>query len=602
MSAPTLNSTLSIAMSALQTTQTTLSTVSHNITNVNTEGFVRQQVINGNVSIGGYGGGVNITEIRQVVDQYLASRITDQTSAMGYTSTQSNFFDNIEVIFGTPGAATSAEKVIGSFFNDLSSLANAPDSSSLQLNVVKKAEFAVQSITGISTEIRAAQIRADDQINEVLEATNESLKKIFELNNEIIALGIDRFGGANANDLLDERQRQINSVAQNFNINVIYDKLNRASLSTETGRKLVDSSYVQLERIAPAGTNVFQDIGARPIGSDGDPLTTTFPLITERMTDGGVKGLIDIRDVEMENLLAEIDNLASSMIDSFNRIHSQGTSIPPLNQLVTGNGNELSGFGIDITAELDINVGDSFDISIVDIATGAPISTTLTAGGGVGSISITAAPTTLADLAAAINANGDIGGNVTANVIIDLDGNEQLEITANNATHGVVFRNDVGNVAGEIGINNFFIGNDATDMAIRADIIAEPARIATARMRETDGGVSFQDNRNIIELAQLAETPISFVAAGNLSAQSRSVTEYFINISSTLAVRLEDSSSSLEFQEVVLKDMQSRFSSTSGVNLDEELANLLIYQRSYQASARIVSVVDELLQTLINLV
>lgn len=601
-SAPTLNSTLNIALSALQTTQTTLSTVSHNISNVNTDGYVRQQVMNGNVALGGFGGGVNIVEIRQVVDKFLAARITGQTSTVGYADTQSKFFDNIEVIFGTPGAATSAEKVIGKFFNDLSGLANAPDSTSLQLNAVKNGEFVVQTLTGIATDIQSAQQRADEQINQSIDEVNEAINKIFDLNNEIVSLGVTQTGGANANDLLDERERQIKTIAKHLNVNVIYDELNRASVSTETGRRLVDSSYVQLERIAPSGTSTFQDIGARPIGSGGTPSTTVFPLVSSRLTTGGIKGLIDIRDNEMENLLDEVNNLASTMITSFNRIHSQGTSIPPSNQLTTGNGNELSGFGADVTADLNINVGDSFDISIVDIATGAPISTTLAAGGGTGSIGITASPTTLADIAAAINGNADIGGDISAAVIVDTDGNEQLQVTANNATHGVVFRNNVGNVAGELGINNFFTGENALDMGVREDIVANPSLIAAARMRETDGGVSFQDNRNMIELAQLSESPVSFAAAGNLSAQSKSMSEYFINISSNLAIRLEDSTSALEFQNVILDDMETRFSNTSGVNLDEELSNLLIYQRSYQASARIVNVVDELLQTLVNIV
>ncbi|MEC8467157.1 MAG: flagellar basal body rod C-terminal domain-containing protein, partial [Pseudomonadota bacterium] len=435
-----------------------------------------------------------------------------------------------------------------------------------------------------------------------IDEVNEAIKKIFDLNNEIVTLGMSSNGGANANDLLDERQRQVNTVAKHLNVNVLVDGLNRLSLTTETGRKLVDSSYVQLERIAPTPPSTFQDVGLRPIGNDGTPSTTVFPIVSSRLTSGGIKGLMDIRDVEMENILAEVNNLASTMIDSFNRIHSQGTGIPPLNQLTTGNGNELSGFGADVTTELNINVGDSFDISIVDIATGSPISTTLAAGGGAAPIAITAAPTSLTDIANAINANADIGADITAAVIIDADGFEQLQVTANNASYGVVMRNNVGNVTGELGINNFFTGNDATDMAVRADISADPARIASARMRETDGGVSFQDNRNMIALAQLSESPVSFAAAGGLAAQNKSMSEYFINISSNLAIRLDDSTSELEFQDVILSDMESRFLNTSGVNLDEELSNLLVYQRSYQASARIVSVVDELLQTLVNIV
>tara|TARA_R110000868_G_scaffold218576_2_gene469163 strand:- start:88074 stop:89879 length:1806 start_codon:yes stop_codon:yes gene_type:complete len=598
----TLNTTLGIALNSMQATQTTISTISHNISNVHTEGFTRQQVMTSNVAIEGFGSGVIISDIRQITDRFLSERITTQISAVGYDASKSTFMDNLEVMFGTPGASTSLEKTIGSFFNQMSNLANAPDSTSLQLNTVKNAEFVAQSLNNLSNEITSAQTRADELINEDIISVNESIRKIHQLNNEIIALGVGTNGGENANDLVDERSRQINSIAKHLNINVIYDELNRANVSTETGRRLIDTSYVKLERSPAIAPSIFQDISTRPVNPDGSPGSVSFPILTDRMTDGGIKGLVDIRDTEMVNLLAEVNNLASTMIDGFNRIHSQGTSIPPQNTLTSGNGNELSGAGADITTELAINVGDSFDISIVDSATGAPVVTTLAAGGGAGSLSILASPTTLSDIAAAINANPDIGADVTASTIIDADGNEQLQITANNAAYGVVMKNNVGNVLGELGMNNFFTGTDASDIAVRDDIVTDPARIATARMRDSDGGVSSLDNRNIIELAQLNEKPMTFTAAGNLANQSKSFTEYYINISSNLAIRLQDTGKTQEFNEAILTDMETRMSSTSGVNIDEELSNLLIFQRSYQASARIITLVDELLETLVNIV
>lgn len=598
----TLNSTLGIALSSMQTTQTTISTISHNISNVHTDGYTRQQVMASNVSIDGFGAGVNISSIRQVTNTFLSERITEQISTVGYGNAQGTFMDNLEVLFGTPGANTSLEKVIGNFFSDLSNLANSPDSTSLQLNTVKNAEFVVQSLSNLNSEIISAQARADALIDAAIVETNAALIKIDELNKEIISLGITGAGGENPNDLVDERSRQIDTIANHFNVNVIYDSQNRAIVSTDTGRRLVDTSYVQLERSAAIAPSTFQDISTRSLLQSGELASTTFPILTNRMTSGSVKGLIDIRDTEMVNLLAEVNNLAANVIDSFNRIHSQGSSVPPTNSLTSGNGNELSTIGADVTAELDINVGDSFDISIVDIATGTPVTTTLLAGGGTGSLTITATPTSLTDIATAINANADINGDVTASVIIDVDGNEQLQITANNATHAVVMSNNIGNVIGELGMNNFFTGEDASDIAVRADIVSNPALIASARMRETDGGLSFLDNRNVIELAQLSEKPVTFGAAGNLGTQTSSLTEYFINISSNLAIRLQDSSKTQEFNEAILVDMETRFSATAGVNIDEELSNLLVFQRSYQASARIISLVDEMMETLVNLV
>lgn len=599
----TLSNTLNIALSALQTSQTTLSTISHNISNVNTEGYTRQTVVNGNVALEGYGGGVAIDAINQITDPVLKARLTDQISAMNYHTAQGQFLDNLEVIFGTPGSDTSFEKIMGGFFNDVATLANSPDSSSIQLEVVKNAEFIVDTLNKMYQELNEAQFRADAQIDNAIVDINKSIVKINELNTEIVALGVGSSrGGTNANDLIDARQREIDNIAQYMNVNVTYDELGRAVVVSEAGRRLVDTSYVQLERTSPAPGETFSDIGTRPIGGDGQPVNIVFPLLTDRMTDGALKGLIDIRDGEMLGLKEEINNLAAVMIDAFNNIHSQGTSIPPLNSLTSGNGNKLSGPGADLTAELNINVGDSFDISIVDIATGNPISTTFAAGGGTTSITITASPTTLNDVAAAINANPDIGADVTASVVIDANGDQQLQITANNSSYGVVLNNNTGNVLGALGMNNFFTGTSAEDISIRDDILANPARIATANMRESDGGVSFLDNRNVTALAKLAEESVSFGAAGSLSAQSSSLSEYYISISSNFAIRLQESAKSQDFNAAILNDFETRLSNIQGVNIDEELSNLLVFQRSYQASARIISVVDELYETLVNIV
>ena len=600
----TLTSSLAIGVNSMQTTQTALSTVAHNIANVNTDGFVRQEVITEGVSLGGFGAGVQIQTIRRTVDNLLQARITDQKSNVAYNKTTSNNMNDLEIMFGQPGASSSLEKVINNMFSELNTLANSPNTTSLKLNSVNTARFVVDSIRAITDELSAAQIRSDLIINDKITETNEALANIAALNNEIISIGIGQAGGVNANDLIDRRTREINIVANNIPVNIGTDELGRVRLTSENGRRLVDSNSVLLERIPAVAPAVFQGIATRPLLSDGSPGPATLTMSTENLSSGNIKGLVDFRDTRIPNLQAEVDELAARLITEFNLVHSQGSAVPPQNTLESGNGYMLSGAGADITlaTEMGVTPGGVFDISVVDIATGQPISTTLAAGGGTVSVTIPPGPLTLAGVAALINANPDVSADLTASTFVDPEGNSQLRITANNAANAIVLRNATGNPLGELGINNFFTGSDGTDIAIREDILADPSLIATARMRESDGGISFNDSRNIIELAQFADKAVAFNAAGTLGLRTETIAEYYVSITSSLAVDLKSNGDRLEFSENVLADMVDRNSSVSGVNMDEELSKLIILQNSYQASAKVISTIDEMLNILLNVI
>lgn len=607
MSAATLGSALNVAVGSLQTTQATLSTVSHNISNANTPGFSRQQVITQNVSLNGFGSGVNIQEIRRVANELTLSDLNEKRSALGYATTLNSYLNNVETVFGVPGSSSSPEKLMTKMFNDMSVLANSPDSSSLRVNVVKDAEFVVDTLVSINNQLQATALEADTAINDDIVAINEAIENIHALNSQITNLSIGNASGQSANDLIDERQRQIDIIAEKININVISGDLNSVRLITETGRRLVDEGYVQLERIPSASGSTFQDVGIRTISSNGTPSNSVLNLQINNMTDGSMKALVDIRDTEIANLQAEIQELASTLRDEFNAIHSQGTGIPPQNSFTTGNGFKLSGAAADITlaSELNIPAGSSFEVSIVDITTGLPVATTATTTvvpptpGGSGPITI-AGGDTLANVAASIQGNADVGALLTSTTVIDANGDTQIQVSANNPNHAIVFKNNTGNPTGLLGFNNFFEGETLDDLQVRTDIVNNPALVATARMRESDGGVSFVDNRNATALAQLADQNVSFDAAGSIASKSDSLTGYYIGISSNLAVNIRDSSDRLEFSTTVFNDVNQRNANASGVNMDEELANLILYQRTYQASARIISVIDEMLNSLVN--
>lgn len=597
-----LNTTLGIALSSLQTAQLGLSTTSHNMANTNTTGYSRQELVQQSIIMNNAGSGVKLTAIRQVADRYAQESVVRQTSALGYAQTTYNMMENIEVIFGTPGSDTSVEKTINSFFSQLSQLASSPESSAQKLNVVKAASLVVDNISSIQGQLIETQRNADQQIDNEIMSLNNALKNISQLNEQIAKINATGINGENANDLLDQRQVYVNFVAERLDLQTNYDAYGRITLQTLDGRRLVDSGYTQLERIPPAAGQTYGAIGIRPMLSSGQPSATVYPLNTDVMTGGSFKALVDIRDTDIPDLMAQMDEFAATFISAFNSLHSQGSAVPPPRTLTTGNGYQIPSAGADLFAAPPAGAGYTpgavFDLSIVQAADGSPISTT------VGGTSITlpaAGPFTLADLANLINTNPNVGGDVTATVITDSSGNPALQIQANNANHGVVLNNVSGNALGELGTNNFFTGTGASTMAIRSDILSNPSLVATAQMRSSDGGLSLLDNQNAVKLAQMAESTFIFDAAGSLASQNTSIASYFITISSTFAVNISDKADRLEFQQNLYDDVNERNVNISGVNMDEELSMLLVYQNAYQSSARIISVVDELYKTLIDM-
>lgn len=204
---------------------------------------------------------------------------------------------------------------------------------------------------------------------------------------------------------------------------------------------------------------------------------------------------------------------------------------------------------------------------------------------------------TLDDLAAKINANSALNGSITASVV-----NGALQLTANNSTHGVVVGNDpTGDTFNKIGFNRYFEGDSASNISVVSAISSDINNIAAGRMR-SDGGFTATNNENAVAMANLQNTQFSFGAAGGLNSQDSTLSEYFISITSSFAANVSANNQQQDFNQALYNDFNARVQSTSGVNTDEEFANLIVYQRSFEAASRMIATVDEMLETLINMV
>jgi flagellar hook-associated protein 1 FlgK len=229
-------------------------------------------------------------------------------------------------------------------------------------------------------------------------------------------------------------------------------------------------------------------------------------------------------------------------------------------------------------AELDFEPGHgSFSIHVTQQSTGQRVTESISVdldGIDAGN------DTTLTSLAAAIDAVENVSASVTS------DG--RLRITADGNDFKVSFSDDSSGVLASLGINTFFVGRRATDIEVNEVVAARPTLIAAGQ------GHVLGDNRNALALVGLRSESLDELSGFSL-------TEYWGRHVEDFAIRLSQAKQSVEADTVVRENLQAQQQSISGVNPDEETINLIQYQRAYQASARFLSVVDEMMQTLLAL-
>ena len=600
-----LTSALRIGVSGMQYSQLALGTVSHNVVNANTTGYSRQIVQASAASTAGYGAGVQLDTIQRITDRFLVSRMLTAGSNSAYATTKSSYMTSLENTLSTAGSGGGLESIVGGFISSMNSLANDPSNSSLRRSAVEQAELTAQALNNTATDLLQVAKDADSQITSELDSVNQLLKDIYLLGRQISEVATSANGG-NSNDLMDARDQKIAQLSQTFGVQVSYDAENNGvRILTESGRKLLDSSgYVQLSRGVSSGG--YQTIVAQNVRQDGSLSDAKMVIDPADLTTGKIKALAEIRDEVVPDILNQLNEFTETFTAALNKLSSQGTSYPPQRSLTSANTATLAAPTTDLLtngfaglsgATLNISTTNTIG-GVLNTTMGTPI--TFTPVGGA---------LTLQDMADQINNDPNIGNaalggtaGVIATAATDINGNTYLKIEAADPNARVVMANAGStDVLGSLGFNNLFTGTTAATIAVRSDISANPDRFPVARMNDA-GGVSSTDGQNIVVMAQIGDTRLDFDAAGSLGVQKVTGVAYLNTIASNLAVSTSAARDNETFSLNLYTQSQEMVTSTSGVNLNEELAQMLIYQNSFQASARIINVVNDLLQELINII
>jgi flagellar hook-associated protein 1 FlgK len=415
-----------------------------------------------------------------------------------------------------------------------------------------------------------------------VERINQITREIAQINVEIVVMEADNNV---ANDLRDRRNALVSELNEYLDIKCFEQSDHSLSIIAARGCTLVqgDSNY---ELVMEGDRVKWMDSGG------------SYVDITNYITKGKLCAWLDLRDNIIYKYKLDLDAMAKEFIWSVNQQHSQGVGLEGLST-VTGtyavsNSGEALGTqdsGLDYCEKIS---DGNFNLWVYD-SSGAVV------GGSANVISIdsNAGGTTLSSLRNDINGVGNISASITTDgkLMIDAD-----------SGYTFAFSDDSSNVLAALGINTFFSGNTAGNISVNSTIVDDKNNIAAARIDAVTGEFSSGDNDNALAMTDLqyrtmeiSQWTCNRINGNTEGSVTTTIEDYYHSMVGSIGIVSSSISRDTEFSEMMVNELNTLRNSISGVSLDEEMTNLIKYQHAYQAAAKLITISDEMLDTLISL-
>ena len=593
------------ALSGLQVNQTALGTTSNNIANANTEGYSRKIVNLQTLIVDGEGGGVEVASVTRKVSEFLVRDLREQISLLGTAATLDRYYNNVQDMFGPPEASGSIGATITELGNRFQALGIDPESPNAQQDALNALLAVTRQLNQMSQSVQDLRMEANREISSLVLRADTLIDSITELNTEIArAFAL----GQPTGEMEDQRDRAVGELAETTDISYFTRTNGQMVIMAGNGRTLVDATSTTLA-YSPASSMsaaiTYPGGGIANITANGIDITTDI-------TSGNLKALIDMRDTILPGMGNQFNELATVLRDQLNAIHNDGSAVPPANTL-TGtrvfaapSTDTVTLTGIVRIGVVDASgnaVGVPIDLDLDDLATN------------------TGGPPTINQVRDAINgvyagAGAPIPGLAGATASVNASG--QLVIAATTSTNGIAINERTSQEsATTFGFSHYFGLNDlvtgtttgglASNITVRAEIVADSQLIVRGELTEaalTNGNpaVTVGDANVIQRMFRKFQAQLTFAQAGTIPQSTSSLAGYGATILSTSANLASAATDGHQFRNVIYEDIRSKATSVSGVNLDEELGNLILFQNAYAANARMVSVLSEVLEILSRLV
>jgi len=561
---------IQLANTALRANEIALQVTGQNIANVNTPGYLREDVVLAPAPTQKQGGlllglGVQVEAVVQKIDKFLEERLRGAVSDSANTQTTQGTYSQLEGLLSEL-SDSSLNSSLNRFFNSISEILNQPESDSVRNMAVLQGETLTRDMNRLAS--RTAQLRANvnDRIQSMAGDINRLVEQIRVLNVRIANTEGGALSKSDAVGLRDQRQQALEDLSKLINIHAVEQPSGSVTVYAGGDFLVFEGNARQVK------VNLSSDRGLTV--AEIRLADTDAPLSP---ASGELRGLLDSRDKVLGDFLGQLDCFASTLAFEFNRIYSSGQGLNGFSQLTSQFEVDDSSKPLDAAGLKFTPANGSFQIIVhnkkTDLAQTSDIFVHLDGA---------ARDTTLADLAHALS--GVPGNALSAQTTTD----GRLTISSTSPDLEFAFANDTSGVLAALGLNTFFTGSNASDLGVNAVVKADPAKFAASR-----GGIG-ADTQTAVDLAKFIDRPIASQNGASLGA-------LYDRMSADTTQGSAIAQAAADGAQVFETTLRGQKLSISGVNLDEETVNMISYQRAYQASAKYIATLIRLFDILVQI-
>ncbi|EAH8337603.1 flagellar hook-associated protein FlgK [Campylobacter upsaliensis] len=601
--------TLHTGVTGLKASEVQIATTGNNISNANATFYTRQRVVqttNGYITTGGVqvGTGTAIESIVRLHDEHAYFKLKNASTQQEYTGYLGQVLEEISQRFPdlkNTGILNNLENY-NKAWNDF---ASNPNENATKIALVNATKTLAESVNEAHSTLKKVQQKVNDDIKSTVEEINRIGEEIAHINKQIY--GEEALPTDHANELRDRRDELELTLSKLVSAVASKNEIVQDNRFEQTITDLGHHYNLSIE-----GFSIVDGVNFHPLKLDYDDKNKSYSIyyqtpdekihdLTAKLKGGQLGAQLDLRGRDYDKLEGAYDNgILQGYIDSLNTFSK--TLITETNNLYAGSAKNsatsdyLEGLTGDVPLmnyDRTIQAG-TFDIVIYDEKGNEKVRKSIT-------IDVT---TTMNDLMNQIKANtddnkdnnsgNDVDDFINASFSFDSKSNSGLfQINAKNGFK--VSLEDKGtNFAGAFSVGGFFSGKDASDIRVKESLLSDPSTVRASK----NGVDSGNDMAN--QIIQLQYDKVSFYNKDG-TIDELTMEEYYRKFTGKIASDGENNNVIHKSNMTLYNSVYAEYQSKSGVNTNEELAALIQWQSSYGAAAKIVSTVDQMLDTLLGL-
>lgn len=559
---------LNVGELALRAQSVALQTTGQNIANASNETYHRQRVfmeaLPGQDRINYHiGSGVQVERISRVIDVALETLLRDAQSGLSQLNVLRDTMIRLETVFNELSDA-DLSSVMENFWNAVNDFSANVEDSAARRSLVLAGESMSDSFKYFASSIRMARKEANEKALGAVDDINRIASEIAGLNKQIVIAEDGGLQSQTANDLRDRRDALVEELSKIISVKTVESKTGALQIYTGSEFLVYDTNVYKLAANERTDDGVvISDIVFEKNGMSFNP------------KGGSLKGLLEARDTVLPEYLSRLDTLAKTIIYEFNKIQSTGRGLEGYTS-ISGTNTVSDPAAALNSAMLAMSVQNgSFNIKVKNLTTGQETTTNVKVD-----LTGTGSDTTLIALAQALDAVAGVSARVTSD--------NRLEISSEDANTSFTFSSDTSGVLAALGAAAFFTGSDAESMGV-SSLVSDNLNFVAGALSDNKG-----DNANALLMLGLRDTKV-------LGAGAETLDDYYQNLIGTLGTESASYQDLSENQKVLTDQMSNERKAISGVSIDEEAINLVQYQQAFQAAAKFVSVISQMMDVLMNM-